>query len=91
MRDRVFLESYDTFVFHQTWTDLMWQLATMLKSLGKRIVCSCDDLIVGHQIPKFNKGGLPYNDPTIICNVHDFFNLADKVVVTTPTLAQQLS
>lgn len=58
------------------------------KNLGKRVIFSCDDLIVGHQIPKFIKGGLPYNDPTIMRNVHDSFAISDKVLVTTPLLAE---
>lgn len=87
-RDRLFLESFDTFVFHQAYMDDMWQLAVVVKSLGKRVIFSCDDLIVGHQIPKFIKGGLPYNDPTVMRTVHDTFTLSDKVLVTTPILAE---
>lgn len=87
-RDRLFLESFDTFVFHQCWDDFTWGLALLAKNLGRRIICSCDDLIVGHQIPRFIKGGLPYNDPTIRRNVHDFFTISDKVIVTTPLLAE---
>lgn len=81
-RDRTWLEYWDTIVLHQIWMDDFVPLVNFWKSQGKRIVVSTDDLIVGHQIPDFIKGGIPYRDQTIMRNVHDIMTLADKVLVT---------
>lgn len=53
-----------------------------MKSIGRRIILSVDDLINGFKIPQFIKGGQLYRDNGIVHNVHDLMVLADKIVVT---------
>lgn len=90
-RDRYWLEWYDVVVFHQIWSDDMVIVAKYMKTLGKRIILSIDDLINGFKIPKFISGGALYRDNGITHNVHDMMEIADKIVVTQPFLADQLA
>lgn len=90
-RDRFWLEWFDIVVFHQLWADDMVILARYFKTAGKQIVLSIDDLINGFKIPSFIEGGAAYRDNGITHNIHDMMEIADKIVVTQPFLAEQLA
>lgn len=89
-RDRYWMEQWDTVVVHQLWNDEVAMFVQYMKSIGRRIILSVDDLINGFKIPQFIKGGQLYRDNGIVHNVHDMMVLADKIVVTQPFLAKQL-
>lgn len=65
--------------------------AQYMKSIGRKVVLSVDDLINGFKIPDFIRGAQMYRESGIVHNVHDMMVLADKIVVTQPFLAKQLS
>lgn len=81
-RDRFWLERYDVVVFHQMWSDNSLILARYMKSIGKRIVLSIDDLINGYKIPSYIEGCQQYRDDGVVHNIHDMMDIADKIVVT---------
>lgn len=81
-RDRFWLERYDVVVFHQMWSDNALILARYMKSIGKRIVLSIDDLINGYKIPLYIEGCQQYRDDGVVHNIHDMMDIADKIVVT---------
>lgn len=66
-------------------------LANWMKSQGKKLVVSTDDLIIGHLIPEGIESRKAYLDPQTTRNIHDLMSLADRIVTTQPFLASQLS
>lgn len=81
-RDRYWHEQWDVVVLHQSWDDQSAMFAQYMKSLGKKIVLSIDDLINGFKIPPFVSGGEQYRDSGVIHNIHDMMELADKIITT---------
>lgn len=81
-RDRFWLEWFDLVVLHQVWSDDALMFSRYMKSIGKRIVLSVDDLINGYKIPSFISGGAPYRDNGIAHNIHDMMVIADRIIVT---------
>lgn len=59
--------------------------------MGRKVVLSVDDLIIPYRIPKFISASRTYADPSVSRMIHDMMVVADWIVVTTPTLADQLS
>lgn len=66
-------------------------LANLFKSFGKKIVLSIDDLVHGWKIPTYIQGGAAYRTKEASYNIHDMMAIADRIIVTTPFLRDQLA
>ena len=90
-RDITFLDGFDILVLHNSWADNIPIIVNWMKSRGKRVVVSTDDLIIGHLIPENISSRAAYLDPHTTRNIHDILEMADRIVTTTPFLSNSLS
>lgn len=89
-RDRFWIQQFDAIVLHQEWRDESFQLASMAKMYGKRVILSIDDLVNGWKIPRNIMGGQMYRDQHIIDTIKQLMEMADRIIVTQPFLMKEL-
>lgn len=69
-------------MLHQEWSDEAFQLASMAKMYGKRLILSIDDLVAGWKIPRYIAGRIAYKDARRIDTIKQMMEMADRIVVT---------